>query len=515
MEISLKIFLLQKVKQVTMIKTKESTTAMKRFFILILAVLTMSALLLTACQPQASEDQAPTIESYEGYSNIPDLGSIAGAKSDQGLAEAAAERLSVDPASVFVYPLTEMPGDALNVWTKELKARGFERSGTLEEAGNTATWYSDDRKIGVVAGYMDTDKQGGMDAFGVFLVNKSLAEKYVDIDYEVVQEGWGNANNGARFFIDDKKIFGFGYVGAAEGMLSKNTDSSSALMLVEGAHPRYVHEWDKTVYACLSDRLVAIDTKEKDPEEAVTTLLEGNLQSLQIVNEKLWYTTKNGLFYCDLDGENTVNVTGKKMKDAYLVGDKVYYRDTGDENTEHAYSLLTEADTRVTEEAVSSFFLGSKGNGYYIAKRDVKPAEDEDAEEETTAKASEEKASDETADTETEEATEEEPTTAWTLIRVSLKDGETTELTTVREGTALVGIGGKVYYVSDEHNGQIYSISKSGGTPKRVTRDEDCKYLMTFHDMILYYDYDDETEEGLEHIYISTPDGFMKSDILG
>ena|GEM_PF-3194194 len=37
---------------------------------------------------------------------------------------------------------------------------------------------------------------------------------------------------------------------------------------------------------------------------------------------------------------------------------------------------------------------------------------------------------------------------------------------------------------------------------------------MTFHDMILYYDYDDETEEGLEHIYISTPDGFMKSDIL-
>ena len=30
----------------------------------------------------------------------------------------------------------------------------------------------------------------------------------------------------------------------------------------------------------------------------------------------------------------------------------------------------------------------------------------------------------------------------------------------------------------------------------------------------VHYDYDDETEEGLEHIYISTPDGFMKSDIL-
>ncbi|MBQ6786012.1 MAG: hypothetical protein IJO82_09430, partial [Clostridia bacterium] len=101
-----------------------------------------------------------------------------------------------------------------------------------------------------------------------------------------------------------------------------------------------------------------------------------------------------------------------------------------------------------------------------------------------------------------------------TLIRVSLKDGEMTELATVREGTALVGINGKVFYVSEEHNGQIYSVSKSGSTPKRVTRDEDCKYLLTFHDMILYYDYDDETEEGLEHIYISTPDGFMKSDIL-
>ena len=295
-------------------------------------------------------------------------------------------------------------------------------------------------------------------------------------------------------------------------------------MLVEGAHPRYVHEWDKTVYACLSDRLIAIDTKEKDPEEAVTTLLDGNLQSLQIVNEKLWYTTKNGLFYCDLDGENTVKVTGKKMKDAYVVGDKVYYRDAEDENTEHAYSLLTEVDTRVTEEAVSSFFLGSKGNGYYIAERDVKPeepeedeesAKEESAKEETTAKAEDEKTSEETTAADGEEAAEEEPETAWTLIRVSLKDGKTTELSTVREGTALVGIGGKVYYVSDEHQGQIYSISKSGGTPKRVTRDEDCKYLMTFHDMILYYDYDDETEEGLEHIYISTPDGFMKSDILG
>lgn len=525
---SLKIFLLQKAKQVTMIKTKESITAMKRYFFLILAVLMTAAVLLTACQPQGSEEQAPTIASYEGYSNIPDLGDIAGAKSDEALASAAAARMDVAPETVFVYPLGDIPEDALNVWTKELKARGFEQSGTLEEAGNTVTWYSDDRKIGVVAGYMDTDKQGGMDAIGVFLVEKSLAGKYVNIDYEEVQEGWGNANNGARFFIDDKKIFGFGYVGAAEGLLSKNTDSSSALMLVEGAHPRYVHEWNKTVYACLSDRLIAIDTKEKDPEEAVTTLLDGNLQSLQIVNEKLWYTTKNGLFYCDLDGENTVKVTGKKMKDAYVVGDKVYYRDAEDENTEHAYSLLTEVDTRVTEEAVSSFFLGSKGNGYYIAERDVKPEEPEEDEEsakeestkeETTAKAEDEKSSEETSEETTaadgEEAAEEEPETAWTLIRVSLKDGKTTELTTVREGTALVGIGGKVYYVSDEHQGQIYSISKSGGTPKRVTRDEDCKYLMTFHDMILYYDYDDETEEGLEHIYISTPDGFMKSDILG
>lgn len=499
-----------------MIKTKESLTAMKRYFFLILAVLMTTVLLLTACQPNGSKEEAPTIASYEGYSNIPDLGSIAGAKSNGKLAAAAAERLSVDPEAVSVYSLGDLPEDAVNVWTKELKARGFEKTGTLEEAGNTVSWYSEDRDIGVVAGYMDTDKQEGMDAFAVFLVNKSLSVKYVDIDYEKVQEAWSNANNGASFFIDDKKIFGYGYIGSADdGFLSKNTDSSSALMLVEGVRPRYVHEWDKTVYACLPDRLVAVDTKEKDPEEAVTTLVEGNLQSLQIVNEKLYYTTKNGLFRCDFDGENNAKITGKKMKDAYLVGDKVYYRDTGDGNTEHAYSLLTGADTRVTEEAVSSFFLGSKSYGYYIAERDVEPEEDkESAEEETTAKESEDKEATEATTVAEDEAADEEPSTAWTLIRVSLKDGEMTELATVREGTALVGINGKVFYVSDEHNGQIYSVSKSGSTPKRVTRDEDCKYLMTFHDMLLYYDYDDETEEGLEHIYISTPDGFMKSDIL-
>ena len=161
---------------------------MKRYFLLIMAVLMTTAMLLTACQPQ-SEDQAPTIASYEGYSNIPDLGDIAGVKSDKPLASAAAARMDVDPETVFVYPLGDIPEDALNVWTKELKARGFEKNGTLEEAGNTVTWYSDDRKIGVVAGYMDTDKQGGMDALGVFLVNKSLAGRYVDIDYDVVQEG--------------------------------------------------------------------------------------------------------------------------------------------------------------------------------------------------------------------------------------------------------------------------------------------------------------------------------------
>ena len=171
-----------------MIKTKESLTAMKRYFFLILAVLMATVLLLTACQPNGSEEEAPTIASYEGYSNIPDLGSIAGTKSNGKLATAAAERLSVDPEAVFVYSLGDLPEDAVNVWTRELKARGFEKSGTLEEAGNTVSWYSEDRDIGVVAGYMDTDKQDGMDAFAVFLVNKSLSVKYVDIDYEKVQE---------------------------------------------------------------------------------------------------------------------------------------------------------------------------------------------------------------------------------------------------------------------------------------------------------------------------------------
>ncbi len=179
-----------------MIKTKESLTAMKRYFFLILAVLLSTVVLLTACQPNGSEEQAPTISSYEGYSNIPDLGSIAGAESNAKLAAAAAERMSVDPETVFVYSLGDLPEDALNVWTRELKARGFEKNGTLEEAGNTISWYSEDRDIGVVAGYMDTDKQDGMDAFAVFLANKSLSGKYVDIDYEKVQEAWSNANNG-------------------------------------------------------------------------------------------------------------------------------------------------------------------------------------------------------------------------------------------------------------------------------------------------------------------------------
>ncbi|MBR5753173.1 MAG: DUF5050 domain-containing protein, partial [Clostridia bacterium] len=244
--------------------------------------------------------------------------------------------------------------------------------------------------------------------------------------------------------------------------------------------------------------------------------LDVKAKSLQYYNDKLYYTTKNGLFQAEPDGTDAVKLTGKAMENAYLVGDKVYYRDREDNDTEHVYSLLTEADTRITEESVSSFFLGSKGYAYYITEREVTAEEpEEDEEEAATETASDEETSEETAaEEETTEASEEEPETAFMLVRMALKNGETTELATVLEGTGLVGIDGKVYFVSDEHNGQIYSVSKSGSTPKRVTRDEDCRNLMTFHDMIVYYDYDDETAEGLEHIYISTTDGFMKSDIL-
>ncbi|MBO7690307.1 MAG: DUF5050 domain-containing protein, partial [Clostridia bacterium] len=280
----------------------------------------------------------------------------------------------------------------------------------------------------------------------------STAGQYVNIDYESVQESWGNANNGGSFFIDEKKIYGFGYIGSAwEGFLSKNTDSSDAQMLVEDVTPKFVQEVDKTVYASLPGRIVAVDTKEKDPEEAVTTLVETKAESLQYYNDKLYYATKDGLFQAGPDGADPGKITGKVMKKAFIVGDKVYYKDTTDQGTEHAYSLLTGADTRVTEESVSSFFLGSKNYGYYIAKRDVteEPEDEEDAKAEETTKAAEE----ETAEPEETSEETQEPETAWTIIRVSLKDGELTELATVREGTSLIGIGGKVYYVSDVHNG--------------------------------------------------------------
>ncbi len=488
---------------------------MKQKLIALLCALIAATVLLTACQQNGNKpnDNAQNIASYQGYSNIPDFGDLSGKSPNEDLGAEAAARLNVDPEVVKVYELDESSAAFLETWQQELETRGFARTGDMEEGGNTVTWYSDDRKIGLVAGYIDTDQKDGADAVAILLADKSTAGQYVNIDYESVQESWGNANNGGSFFIDEKKIYGFGYIGSAwEGFLSKNTDSSDAQMLVEDVTPKFVQEVDKTVYASLPGRIVAVDTKEKDPEEAVTTLVETKAESLQYYNDKLYYATKDGLFQAGPDGADPGKITGKVMKKAFIVGDKVYYKDTTDQGTEHAYSLLTGADTRVTEESVSSFFLGSKNYGYYIAKRDVteEPEDEEDAKAEETTKATEE----ETAEPEETSEETQEPETAWTIIRVSLKDGELTELATVREGTSLIGIGGKVYYVSDVHNGQIYSVAKSGGTPKRVTRDEDCKRLMTFHDMLLYYDYDDETATGLEHIYISTTDGFMKSDIL-
>ncbi len=490
---------------------------MKHRLLTLIALALTALLVLTGCQPrQNEEDNAASIASYKGYSNIPDYGDVSGAKSDETLAKAAAARLNVDAETVLAYPLDENSAAFIETWQQELEARGFTASADLEEGGNTVSWYSEDRNIGLVGGYMDTDQKDGMDALVLLLADKSTVEQYANIDYGTVQELWGNANNGASFFIDDKKIYGYGFIGNnLEGFLAKNTDSSNAVLLVEDQKPKFVQEVDKTVYAYLPGRIVAYDTKEKDPEEAITTLLDVKAKSLQYYNEKLYYTTKDGLFMAEPDGSDAVKLSGKAMENAYIVGDKVYYRDKEDESTEHVYSLLTEADTRMTEEAVSSFFLGSRNYAYYIAERELQKEEpEEDAEEEPESETTEEAAEETTTAAAEENAEEAEPATAYMLVRLSLKDGETTELATVREGTALIAIENKIYYVSDEHNGQIYSIAKKGGEPKRVVRDEDCKKLMTFHDMIVYYDYDDETEDGLEHIYISTPDGFMKSDIL-
>ena len=491
---------------------------MKYRILVFAAVLTAALLLLTACQPkQEEEDNAAKIASYSDYGNVPDYGDVSGVKPDEALAETAAARLNADPETVKVYALNEDSAAFIETWQEELKSRGFEQSADMEEGGNTVTWYNEDKRVGVVAGYMDTDQKDGMDALAVLLVDKSTDAQYINIDYETVQEAWSNANNGGSFYIDEKKIYGYGFIGSAsDGFLVKNTDSSNAVMLVEDASPKFVQEVDKTVYAYLAGRIVAVDTKEKDPEEAVTTLTDVKVRSLQYYNDKLWYTTTDGLYQAEPDGSGEVQISGKAMRSAYLVGDKVYYRDAEDGNTEHAFSLLTLADTRMTEESASSFFLGSKGYGYYITEReltaeepDEEEADAEEAAEETAAEEAEETAAEETAATDAEE-----PETALTLVRIALKDGSTEELATVEPNTALVGINGKVYYVSDEHDGQIYAVPKKGGEAKRVVRDEDCRKLMTFHDMLLYYDYDDETDDGLEHIYISTTDGFMKSDIL-
>lgn len=494
---------------------------MKQRFLILTALLCMVAVLLAACQKNTNTDtdNTPKIAEYKGYSTIPDFGDLSGLTPDEDLAKDAAERLCVDEDMVKVYHLTDETKADVKTWVKELKNRGFSPADDLKVTGNTVKYYNEDKKLGLVAGYMDTDKEEGADALAILLVSKADKGTYVDIDFEEVQNLWSNQNNGGSFVIDEKKIYGYGYIGSSQdGFLSKNTDSSNAVMLVEDVAPQFMTEYNNVVYACLpalsgeeKGRLITYNTKEKDVEEAITTLKEGDFNSLQIYNDHLYYTTEDGLFLADLDGENAKKLSAKEMQNTYIVGDKVYYKDKSDEGTEHSLSLLTLADTRLTEEEADSFFLGSKGYGYYLTERELpeeEPAEDsgEDGEE----------AEDQEASTDEDESTEEEdlPATEWVLVKVALKDGETTDLATAQESTALLGIGSRVYFVSEEHEGQVYSVSKQGGTPKRVTRDKDCRNLMTFHEMILYYDYEDETDEGLEHIYVSTTDGFMKSDIL-
>ena len=139
----------------------------------IIALLTATVLLLTGCQPKnGGEDPAAEIASYSGYSNIPDYGDLSGAKSDETLAKAAAARLNVDEKTVLAYPLDESSAAFIDTWQQELDARGFASSADMEEGGNTVTWYSEDRDIGVVTGYMDTDQKDGMDALVVMLVGK-------------------------------------------------------------------------------------------------------------------------------------------------------------------------------------------------------------------------------------------------------------------------------------------------------------------------------------------------------
>ena len=106
---------------------------MKHKLLMLIALALAALLVLTGCQPrQNEEDNAASIASYKGYSNIPDYGDVSGAKSDETLAKAAAARLNVDAETVLAYPLDENSAAFIETWQQELEARGFTASADLE-----------------------------------------------------------------------------------------------------------------------------------------------------------------------------------------------------------------------------------------------------------------------------------------------------------------------------------------------------------------------------------------------
>lgn len=474
-----------------------------------LVLAAIMAFSLTGCNFFTNCENTEQYECYEGYKGIIDFGIFSGASEDAKAAATVAKRLGVDAKSVKAYKLNEETLAKVPEWEAALKENEFSKKGELAEKEYT-TFLNKESKTGAVAGMLS----GNDDTLVVLLVNKDSYSDYLSVSGEELQKDWGNFNSEKPYFINKKKIYGFGYLSSKSGFLVKNTDSSDPEMIMPEVCPSYICEKDNYIYTCLenvdgaySSKLYRYDTKEKDKEAALEMLSKGDVSYLSLQGEYLYYCkTKatddgfktTGFYRSDLDGKNEETIINKETYDNYKTGTKVYYRN-GSDNGEHVYDLLTGSDEQITEKNTYHFFTDGSRYGYYIYYDEAEETKDDlDAEDE------EEQESD--LDIKTAELTSND------LVQIDLTTGETKILAECLPQCNILGVEDRIYFSNSDEDEKVYCVYKDGGF-RRITRDEYVGKIMTYHDLLVYFTYADDDYKDVDKIYICNLDGSTRIEL--
>ena len=464
---------------------------------ILLPALILSATVLCSCvtQDKSLPDQTDTVETYEGFDGIPDLGASGSFVQDEELAKAAACRLGVPDNLVRAYIVTEQNAGEIDTWVSSLQDNGYYECPTV--FGNeTIVMKNAAGDSGVMYGYYHTDSGEQTDRFLLMLADPSLYKQYIDLDYNSVVTQWCNENNDGMVLVKDGWIYGATFNDNGYNVfMTERTNGQDRSILNESHAAVRIGVSGEYIY------MISLNTENgaNNSPSLARCKLGGNeyeeltpenisARTLQVQNGKLYYcagiqgendVSDDFFRFCDLDGSNGDIALEKEIYYPYVIGAELYYQDDKGGEFEHCMNLLTMQDVTLTADKTYGFVRDNEC-AYYICNDNSCSEGDY----------------------------------IGTLNKIDLSTGDITVLYDTVDTASFVLSGDTLFFSNPSDGGKVYGVDKNGDGIRLISKDDNSSTIYCYGDSLVYYSYIiEEDSKYIEGIYISSLDGSNRTQL--